>query len=134
MHRLIRVFASPLTIPWSEHYLEFLSLKGGWHILVWVYTCQNTTLLEITCSGSYHTDVTLKLRSRFSNLNELLISLSHKSLSCCNIPASQVTELLLYPCHIIVAEVLQYPCLKSHQSLVIYMPHKSLSSSYISAS
>ena len=25
------------------------------HRLVWVYTCQNTTLLEITCHGSYCT-------------------------------------------------------------------------------
>ena len=29
-----------------EQHFEFLSLKG-------VYTCQNTTLLEITCHGSY---------------------------------------------------------------------------------
>ena len=32
----------------SEHNLEFLSLKG-----VRVYTCQNATLLEISCTGSY---------------------------------------------------------------------------------
>ena len=36
-----------------EHHLEFLSLKGGLHILVWVYTCQDATLLKIACRGSY---------------------------------------------------------------------------------
>ena len=30
----------------TEHHLEFLSLKGG-------CTCQNATLLDITCHGSY---------------------------------------------------------------------------------
>ena len=32
----------------TEHHLEVLSLKRGC-----VYTCQNATLLEITCHGSY---------------------------------------------------------------------------------
>ena len=32
----------------NEHHLEFLSLKGG-------FTCQNATLLEITCHGSQST-------------------------------------------------------------------------------
>ena len=32
----------------SEHHLEFLSLKGG----CTVYSCQNATMLEITCRGS----------------------------------------------------------------------------------
>ena len=31
----------------TEHHLEILCLKGGC-----TYTCQNTTLLEITCLGS----------------------------------------------------------------------------------
>ena len=31
----------------TEQHLEFLSLKGG-------YTCQNATLLEITCHGSFN--------------------------------------------------------------------------------
>ena len=42
----------------TEQHLEFLSLKGGLYKLVWVYTCQNATLLEITCRGLnyvYHT-------------------------------------------------------------------------------
>ena len=30
----------------TGHHLEFLSLKG-------VYTCQNATLLEIICRGTY---------------------------------------------------------------------------------
>ena len=34
----------------TEHHLEFLSLKGGCR----GYTCQNTTLLEITCTGSFY--------------------------------------------------------------------------------
>ena len=38
----------------TEHYLEFLGLKGGCRgSFVRVYTCQNATLLEITCTGSY---------------------------------------------------------------------------------
>ena len=32
----------------TEHHLEVLSLKGDW-----VYTCQNATLLEITCRCSF---------------------------------------------------------------------------------
>ena len=30
----------------TEHHFEFLSLKGG-------YTCQNATLLDISCTGSF---------------------------------------------------------------------------------
>ena len=51
---LIRAFASSLNILLTEHHLKFLSSKGGLHRLVCVYTCQNGTLLEITCRGSYH--------------------------------------------------------------------------------
>ena len=32
-------------------------LKGRLIRLVWVYTCQNATLLEITCNGSYILDI-----------------------------------------------------------------------------
>ena len=32
----------------AEHHFEFLRLKGGR-----VYTCQNATLLEISCTGSF---------------------------------------------------------------------------------
>ena len=34
----------------TEHHLEFLSLKGG---CTDSSKCQNATLLEITCRGSY---------------------------------------------------------------------------------
>ena len=37
----------------TEQHLEFLSFKRMLHMLVLVCTCQNTTLLEITCHGSY---------------------------------------------------------------------------------
>ena len=43
----------------TEYPLEFLSLKGGLHRLVRVYTCQNATLLEITCHGSNHVHIIL---------------------------------------------------------------------------
>ena len=43
---LIRAFADRLNILLTKKLLEFLSLTG-------VYTCQNATLLEITCRGSY---------------------------------------------------------------------------------
>ena len=36
----------------TEHHMEFLSLKGGYR----VYNYQNTTLLEISCTGSNSTD------------------------------------------------------------------------------
>ena len=46
---LIRSFASRLNIlrPFGVS-----KLKRGLHRLVWVYTCQNATLLETTCHGS----------------------------------------------------------------------------------
>ena len=40
----------------TKHHLEFLSLyiiKRRLQRLVRLYTCQNATLLEITCHGSY---------------------------------------------------------------------------------
>ena len=53
---LTRGFPSCLNILWVLRYwlntiLNF-KLKRGLHRLVWVYTCQNVTLLEITCRGS----------------------------------------------------------------------------------
>ena len=36
----------------TKQHLEFLSLTKGLHRLVWVYNCQITTLLEITCRSS----------------------------------------------------------------------------------
>ena len=46
MRSLIRAFASRLNILWLLSFLEFLSLKGGCN-----GSCQNATLLEITCHG-----------------------------------------------------------------------------------
>ena len=38
----------------TEHHLEFLSLIGGCTgSSEYVYSCQNATLLEITCRGSF---------------------------------------------------------------------------------
>ena len=37
----------------TEHHLDFSKLKRGLQMLVRVYTCQNATLLEISCTGSY---------------------------------------------------------------------------------
>ena len=36
----------------TEHHLEFLSLRGGCRGSSESNTCQNATLLEITCHGS----------------------------------------------------------------------------------
>ena len=56
MHSLIRVFASPLNILWVQGYwlniIWSLQLKRRLYRLILVYTCQNATLLEITCHGS----------------------------------------------------------------------------------
>ena len=55
------VWSEPLLVTWVfyEFYatdwtsFEVSKLKRRLHRLVWVYTCQNATLLEITCHGSY---------------------------------------------------------------------------------
>ena len=56
---LIRAIASRLNILWVLSYwlniIWSFKLKRGLYRLVWVYTCQNTTLSEITCRGSYVT-------------------------------------------------------------------------------
>ena len=54
---LIRAFASRLNVQrvlsyWLNIIWSFLA-KRRLHMLVWVYTCQNTALLEITCHGPY---------------------------------------------------------------------------------
>ena len=54
MPSLIRAFASQMNILLTEQHWEFLSLKG-----TCTYTCQNSTLLEITCHGSYAMDAHL---------------------------------------------------------------------------
>ena len=56
-HSLIGAFASRLNILWILSYwlniFGVSKLKRRLHRLVWVYSCQNATLLEITCHGSY---------------------------------------------------------------------------------
>ena len=58
--RICAVWSEPLLLAWilydclATEWTQFgvSKLKGKQHRLVWVYTCQNTTLLEITCCGS----------------------------------------------------------------------------------
>ena len=63
--RLIRAFANRLNILWVLSYwwtsFGASKLKRRLHGLVWVYTRQNATLLEITChsSNSVNTDQTV---------------------------------------------------------------------------
>ena len=63
---LIRAFASHLSILWLLSYwltqFGVSKLKRRLHRLVWVYICQNATLLEISCTGSYYlvTRITMK--------------------------------------------------------------------------
>ena len=50
----------------TEHHLEFLyKFKRRLQRIVWVYTCPNTTLLEITCCSSYKIE---KSHPRIQNL------------------------------------------------------------------
>ena len=56
----------------TEHHMEFLSLKGGLHRLVYAYICQNATLLEITCHGSnIYMSMVLALNVLFSRVRSL---------------------------------------------------------------
>ena len=50
--RLIGAFASRLNILWMLTVFGVSKLKKRLHRFVWVYTCQNTTLLEVTFRGS----------------------------------------------------------------------------------
>ena len=45
------IFCDCLAIDWTPFGVS--KLKKGLHRLVWIYTCQNATLLEITCRGSF---------------------------------------------------------------------------------
>ena len=59
MRSLIRTFASRLNILWVLSYstdwtpFGVSKLQRRLHKLVWVYTCLNSTLFEITCRGPY---------------------------------------------------------------------------------
>ena len=57
----------------TEHHLEFLSLKGGCTGSSESDTCQNDTLLEITCHGF---ELVFCLRMHF--LSEQFCSAAHK--------------------------------------------------------
>ena len=54
-------WSEPLLVAWIFHEYQATDqtafgvskLKRRLYKLIWVYTCQNTTLLEITCRGSY---------------------------------------------------------------------------------
>ena len=54
------VWSEPLLVPWifydrlANDWTSFgiSKLNRRFHMLIWVYTCQNATLLEITCCGS----------------------------------------------------------------------------------
>ena len=60
---LIRALASRLNILWLLSYWPNIiwssKVDMRMYRLVWVYTCQNATLLEITCHGSYGVDTVL---------------------------------------------------------------------------
>ena len=65
---LIRTFACRLNILWLLGYWLVSKLKRRLHRLVWVCTCQNATLLEITCRGSNLTHIFCYKRSIISLL------------------------------------------------------------------
>ena len=58
--RIRAVWSEPLLVAWIFYDCQVIDrtsfgvfkLKRRMHRLVWVYTCQNATLLEITCRGS----------------------------------------------------------------------------------
>ena len=73
----------------TVHHLEFLSLKGGCR----AYTCQNATLLEITCHGSlilFITDASCKSEP-VSDFNEDSRDSFTRSRSCTPIKPSPLT-------------------------------------------
>ena len=59
--RICAVWSGPLLVPWvfydrkATDWTPFgvSKLKRRLHRLIWVYTCQNATLLAISCTGSY---------------------------------------------------------------------------------
>ena len=53
MGNLIRAFARRLNILWLPTSFGVSKLNRRLHRLIWVYTCQNATLLENTCHGSF---------------------------------------------------------------------------------
>ena len=72
---LIRAFAS-LTVKQTEQYLEISKLNRRLHRLVQVYLCQNATLLEISCRGSYYCSYYLQVCIYFITINGFLLTKS----------------------------------------------------------
>ena len=63
----------------TEHHLEFLSLKGGCRGLsesthVRIYTCQNATLLEISCTGSFYYNLIIETKPSGRHLKSPLFN------------------------------------------------------------
>ena len=62
--RISAVWPEPLLVAWISYDCSatdgtafgISKLKRWLHRLVWVYTCQHATLLEITCHASWHVD------------------------------------------------------------------------------
>ena len=54
----------------TERHLEFPKLERGLYRLVCVYTCQNATLLEITCRGSNDVNLNMFMFCSLSNYAE----------------------------------------------------------------
>ena len=60
--RIRAVWSEPLLVAWIFYECYATDWTSFWvskpkrrlHRLVWAYTCQNATLLEITCYGSFH--------------------------------------------------------------------------------
>ena len=78
----IRAFWSePLLVAWIFYGCKVTdrtsfgvsNLKRALHRLVWVYTCQNATVLEITCHGSYLT-ITIQNTSSLSHMTQSICS------------------------------------------------------------
>ena len=74
--RIRAVWSEPLLVAWilyDSYATDWTSfgvskLKMMLHGLIWVYTCQNTTLLEITCHGSHVILISRPVQEKFWNL------------------------------------------------------------------
>ena len=68
--RIRTVWSEPLLVAWifydckATDWKSFgvSKLKRGLHTLIWVYTCENATLLEITYHSSFTNEYKLRLR------------------------------------------------------------------------
>ena len=96
------VWSEPLLVAWifydcyATDWTAFgvSKLKRSLHRLVWAYSCQNTTLFEITCCGSFFYSVLIF----FSNSN-FLVPLTLSILDNCNQVLWQTVKTQM-KCHI----------------------------------